>query len=65
MTAIQPHVAPNGRYDTKTTCAVLGIGRSTLMRYRKAGLIRACYHRANMRPYFKGNEITRLWLMTV
>lgn len=64
MNAFQPDVAPNGRYDTKTTCARLGIARSTLMRYRKAGLIRAWYHKANMRPYFKGSDITKLWQMT-
>lgn len=65
MTGTKPDVSYNGRYDTKTTCAKLGIGRSTLMRYRKAGLIHVQYHKANMRPFFKGSEITRLWLMIV
>ena len=40
MNAFAPQVAPQGRYDTKATCRELGISRSTLTRYTKAGLIR-------------------------
>ena len=65
MNVLAPEVAPQGRYDTKTTCSVLGIGRSTLARYTKAGLILPRYHRANMRPYFMGADITRLWQMLI
>lgn len=65
MNVFQPNVAPNGRYDISTTCAKLGISRNTLQRYRKAGLIHTGYHKANMRPYFKGSEIIRLWSMTM
>jgi len=63
MTTTKPDVSPAGRYDTKTVCAQLGISRSTLMRYRKNGFIRPWYHKANMRPYFKGTDIVKLWLM--
>ena len=65
MNAFAPQVAPQGRYDTKATCRELGISRSTLARYTKAGLIRPRHHKANMRPYFIGAEITRLWTMSV
>lgn len=65
MTQFEPKVAPNGRYDTKTTCERLDIGRSTLNRYRKAGLIHTRLHKANMRPFYIGAEITQLWRMTV
>lgn len=65
MNAFTPQVAPQGRYDTKATCRELGIGRSTLARYMKAGLIRPRYHKTNMRPYFIGADITRLWAMSV
>jgi predicted site-specific integrase-resolvase len=64
MTPLQPDVLYNCRYDTKSTCSKLGIGRSTLHRYRRAGLIKASYHRANLRPYYTGSEIIRLWNMT-
>lgn len=63
MNQFPPTVAPQGRYDTKTACAKLGIGRSTLNRYRKAGLIRPRLHKANSRPYYIGAEITKLWQM--
>ncbi len=63
MNVFEPNVAPNGRYDTNTTCTVLGVGRSTLNRYRKAGLIRPRLHKANSRPYYIGAEITKLWQM--
>ena len=65
MNTFEPQVTPQGHYDTKTTCKVLEIGRSTLARYRKAGLILPRYHRANMRPYFMGADITRLWQMLI
>lgn len=65
MTAFEPQVANGGRYDTNTTCSQLGIGRSTLTRYRKAGLIRPRYHKANMRPYYMGSDIVKLWRMIV
>ena len=65
MNTFQPNVAPQGRYDTAKTCAELGIRRSTLERYRRAGRISPGYHKANMRPYYKGSEIINLWRMTV
>ena len=65
MTTNKPDVSPAGRYDTKSTCSILGISRSTLMRYRNQGIIRPWYHKANMRPYFKGSDIIKLWLMVI
>jgi predicted site-specific integrase-resolvase len=61
MNPFPPKVAPQGRYDTNTTCEKLGISRSTLARHRNAGYIFALYHKANMRPYYKGSEILRFW----
>ena len=63
MNADRPNVAPQGRYDTKRACAELGISRSTLTRYRQAGYIREGRYKTNMRLYFKGSEIIRLWSM--
>lgn len=65
MNTQQPKVEPQGRYDTKRTCAEIGISRSTLERYRRAGLIRSRYHKANMRPYYTGAEISRLWNLLI
>ena len=64
MNVTQPSVSPNGRYSTNETCSKLGISRSTLTRYRKAGLITAQFRKANFRPYYTGSEITRLWTLT-
>ncbi len=61
MTTLQPEVAPMGRYTTNEACELLGISRSTLLRYSKKGLIRTYYRKANMRPFFHGSDITRLW----
>ncbi len=65
MNTFEPQVTPQGHYDTKTTCKVLEIGRSTLARYRNAGLITPRYHKANMRPYYLGADIKKFWLMLV
>lgn len=57
----EPKVEAVGRYDTKRTCKELGISRSTLERYRKAGLLKPKYHKANMRPYYVGADVLKLW----
>ena len=58
---LQPNVSPMGRYSTNKTCELLGIGRSTLNRWRKRGLIRPRYTKVNFRPYYIGHEILSLW----
>ena len=63
MNPFEPQVAPQGRYDINRACAEIGISRSTLDRYRRAGRIHPGYHKANMRPFYKGSEIIRLWRM--
>lgn len=65
MTALQPEVAPMGRYSIRKTCELLGIGRSTLNRWRKKGLIRPRYSKVNLRPYYYGHEILSLWTRTL
>jgi DNA-binding transcriptional MerR regulator len=64
MTVMKPEVSPLGRYDTNRTCTLLGISRTTLARYRRSGLIVPRYHKANSRPYYRGEDITKLWMMT-
>lgn len=61
MNALQPKVAPVGRYDTKRTCVELGISRSTLERHRKAGNITPRLNKLNKRPYYRGQDIIDLW----
>lgn len=63
MNITQPNVSPNGRYSTSEACTRLGISRSTLHRYCRAGLITPRYRKANYRPYFIGSDITRLWTL--
>ena len=65
MNATEPNVSPNGHYDTKSVCSVLGISRSTLERYGRRGLIKPRYSKVNMRPWYLGSEITRIWRMTL
>ena len=57
----KPNVRAAGRYSTNETCALLGIGRSTLSRWTKAGIIRVNYRRCNMRPYYTGLDIVSAW----
>lgn len=61
MNTFPPEVAPMGRYDTKRTCAELGISRSTLERHRKAGRITYRLNKLNQRPYYRGQDIIKLW----
>lgn len=64
MTNERPQLTPTRRYSTKEACSALGISRSTLYRYCKLGLLRPRYFKANCRPYYTGQEIIKLWMMT-
>ena len=61
MTPEEPKVAPTGRYSVTETCRALGVHRNTLQRYTDAGKIRCGYRRANMRKFYTGMEILKLW----
>ena len=61
MISTEPQVNLQGRYDTKQTCAVLGISRRTLERHSAAGRIPHGVRKANGRPYYKGADIIRFW----
>lgn len=63
MSIEKPNVEPNARYSTIQTCSELGISRSTLGRYCKAGMIPVHYFAANFRPFYYGKDIVKLWLM--
>lgn len=47
------------RYSTKETCMLLGVSKTTLWRYVRAGYIKCGYRRENKRPFFMGKEIDR------
>lgn len=65
MTTTEPLVSPTGRYCTKDTCALLGIGREMLRRYVKAGKISRKYFKANGRPYYTGASILTFWRQSI
>ena len=69
VTSEEPKVNPDARYNIKETSALLGIDRSTLRSYVKAGYIhpfmpknrpRILQTRAP-RTRFLGSEISRFW----
>lgn len=62
MTSERPRVTSDGRYPVMKTCALLGITRATLARYRKAGRITATYRETDHRVVFEGREILRCWM---
>lgn len=61
MTATEPQVSESGRYNVTQTCAILGIHRNTLERWRKASLIKSSLSRINGRRIYTGAEIKRIW----
>lgn len=61
VTAIEPKVAPTGRYTVKQTCECLGIHRNTLRRYTDEGHIKCSFRRETARKIYLGKEILRFW----
>lgn len=61
ITAIEPKVAPTGRYTVKQTCEHLGIHRNTLRRYTEEGHIKCSFRREAARKIYLGKEILRFW----
>lgn len=52
---------PDGRYSVGETCKLLGIARSTLLRYTNNGDISFIVRRLDKRKLYKGSEILRIW----
>jgi len=61
LVAIEPQCADAGRYNVTQACALLGIHRSTLERYRAQNLIVAGYRLHTGRKFYTGREIKKLW----
>lgn len=61
ITAIEPQVTATGRYNVTQTCSLLGITRTTLGRYVKAGIIKCGFRRETGRKFFTGSELLRFW----
>ena len=57
----EPRVSDFGRYSVGETCKLLGICRNTLLSWTNAGKIRCGSRRANMRKFYEGREIKRIW----
>lgn len=65
MNPVLKGVAMAGRYDTKTTCEILGISVRTLQNHTKEGRIKCGRRRSNGRPFYEGSEIVRYWKATL
>ena len=61
MTEERPEVSPAGRYTIARTCALLGIGRTTLYRHTEAGHIKSQRRKGTGRPFYTGLEIIKFW----
>lgn len=61
MTSVEPRVHPDGRYNVTETAKLLGIDRATVYRWMKNGKLKNGYRRCDMRPFFRGIEILKVW----
>ncbi len=56
-----PKIDPNGRYTVGQTAELLGVNRTTIWRWVKAGKLHPYVSRVNDRIRFKGQDILYLW----
>lgn len=61
MIATEPRVAENARYSLNEASEILGIHRTTLIKWAKEGKIRYGVRRSNSRKFYLGREILRCW----
>ncbi len=60
VTAIEPQVAPTGRYSVGETCKHLGIHRNTLRKYTDEGHIKCGFREETARKIYTGQEILQI-----
>ena len=61
VTAIEPQVAPTGRYSVGETCKHLGIHRNTLRKYTDEGHIKCGFRRKRREKYIQVRRYSRFW----
>lgn len=61
MTTTPPDVHPEGRYNTKQTAALLGIGRTTLWRLANAGALKPRHDKFTGKARYRGKDILAYW----
>lgn len=64
MNSVLPSVEEQGVYSTGQTCEMLGISRNTLVKYTRAGKIRARRNTLNGRIFYIGTDIKKFWIKT-
>ncbi|MBR4755323.1 MAG: helix-turn-helix domain-containing protein [Bacteroidales bacterium] len=60
MKVERPQILPAGRYNTAQAAEILGVDRHTIMRWHKAGELRASATNGRRR-YFKGTDLMKAY----
>ena len=55
-----PQISPSGRYTTAQAAEILGVDRHTIMRWHKAGELKASASNGKRR-YYKGVDLIRAY----
>lgn len=58
MRVEMPQISPVGRYSTAQAAEILGVDRHTIMRWHKAGELRASATNGRRR-YYKGTDLMK------
>lgn len=60
MRVEMPQISPAGRYSTAQAAEILGVDRHTIMRWHKAGELKASASNGKRR-YYKGVDLIRAY----
>ncbi|MCR5071180.1 MAG: helix-turn-helix domain-containing protein [Bacteroidales bacterium] len=55
------NINPDGIYKSGQVCEALGIGSSTLWRYRRDGRIKAVHRPGSGENLYRGRDVINLW----
>lgn len=61
MVETEPKIPLGARYELRQTAALLGVDRSTILRWTNLGLMSCSIRRTNHRRVWTGAEIIRVW----
>lgn len=61
MTATEPTIPDNARYNICQAAEILSINRTTLLKYTNNGLIRCGIRKTNGRKFYTGLELKKIW----
>lgn len=61
----EPKININGWFELREVSSILGVSKSTILRWTRKNLMMCRYRRLNRRRIWSGKEIIKIWRMII